>query len=418
MTDTEENKILKLMGKGVQFPDPESVLIGDEVSIDRIDGDRVVIYPGTRIRGASTTILRGSRIGEEAPTTIDNCWIGPYVHLRGGYHAGSVFLKGVRVGSGAHIRPGTIMEDESSAAHTVGLKQTILFPYVTLGSLINFCDITMTGGTGRKNHSEVGSSYIHFNFTPNQDKATASLLGDVPDGVLLDQPPIFLGGQGGLVGPARLAFGTVIAAGSIYRKDEFKPGRLLAAASSSRAVNTAYTPGSYPSIRRIVDNNFYYLANLAALNQWYRHVRRLFVGPDFTEALWSGLTESLSFTCEARVRQLGKFAEKMERSVEILQRAAKSETPTKQIAQQMQLQERWPEIAAQIDHLLSHRGHIGERDAFLGTIFGRLQAVGHHYTDVIHSLSDEEKSSGKKWLRSIVDHVYGHLKASLPALFD
>jgi UDP-N-acetylglucosamine/UDP-N-acetylgalactosamine diphosphorylase len=52
------------------------------------------------------------------------------------------------------------------------LKQTILFPFVTLGSLINFCDIFMSGGSDRKNHSEVGSSYIHFNYTPNQDKAT------------------------------------------------------------------------------------------------------------------------------------------------------------------------------------------------------------------------------------------------------
>ena len=106
-------------------------------------------------------------------------------------------------------------------------KHTILFPFVTLGSLINFCDCLMAGGTSRKNHSEVGSSYIHFNFTPNQDKVTASLIGDVPKGVMLNQPPIFLGGQGGLVGPCRLAYGTTVAAGTIVRKDELRPGRLL-----------------------------------------------------------------------------------------------------------------------------------------------------------------------------------------------
>ena len=50
-------------------------------------------------------------------------------------------------------------------------------------------------------HTEVGSSYIHFNFTPDGDKTTASLFGDVPRGVMLNQPPIFLGGQGGTVGP-------------------------------------------------------------------------------------------------------------------------------------------------------------------------------------------------------------------------
>ena len=118
------------------------------------------------------------------------------------------------------------MEEQASIAHTVGLKQTILFPFVTLGSLINFCDCFMAGGTSRKDHSEVGSSYIHFNFTPNQDKATASLIGDVPCGVMLDQKPIFLGGQGGIIGPCRLTYGLTAAAGTIVRKDELRPDRL------------------------------------------------------------------------------------------------------------------------------------------------------------------------------------------------
>lgn len=77
------------------------------------------------------------------------------------------------MGSGAHVRGGTILEEEANGAHTVGLKQTILMPFVTLGSLINFCDVLLAGGTSRTNHSEVGSSYIHFNFTPDGDKTTA-----------------------------------------------------------------------------------------------------------------------------------------------------------------------------------------------------------------------------------------------------
>jgi UDP-N-acetylglucosamine/UDP-N-acetylgalactosamine diphosphorylase len=90
------------------------------------------------------------------------------------------------------------LEEEASGAHAVGLKQTIFLPFVTAGSLINFCDALIAGGTSRKDHSEIGSSYIHFNYTPHQDKATPSLIGDVPHGVMLDQPAIFLGGQGGL----------------------------------------------------------------------------------------------------------------------------------------------------------------------------------------------------------------------------
>ena len=185
------NKIQRLIDKGVRIPVPDSVVIGDEVDPDRISGDNVVIHAGCRIFGRSTLILQGARLGYEGPVTAVDCQIGPNVQLYGGYFKGAVFLSGASAGSGSHVREGTIFEEEANIAHTVGLKQTILFPFVTLGSLINFCDCLMAGGTDRKNHSEVGSSYIHFNFTPNQDKATASLLGDVPRGVMLNQSPIF-----------------------------------------------------------------------------------------------------------------------------------------------------------------------------------------------------------------------------------
>ena len=199
----------------------KKLLIEEGVAENRIS-ETATIYPGCRILGKNTLICRDAELGFEAPVTLNNCFVGPGVRLKGGYFENAVFLEGAEAGSGAHVRGGTIFEEGASIAHTVGLKQTILFPFVTLGSLINFCDCFMAGGTSRKNHSEVGSSYIHFNYTPNQDKATASMMGDVPDGVMLDQNPIFLGGQGGLVGPCRIAYGTVIAAGSIYRKDQPK----------------------------------------------------------------------------------------------------------------------------------------------------------------------------------------------------
>ena len=151
--------------------------------------------------------------------TIQDCQLGTGVKLKGGFAQDAVFLDGASMGSGAHVRGGTILEEEANGAHTVGLKQTILMPFVTLGSLINFCDVLLAGGTSRTNHSEVGSSYIHFNFTPDGDKTTASLFGDVPRGVLLDRHPIFLGGQGGAVGPVATGFGTVVGAGSILRDD-------------------------------------------------------------------------------------------------------------------------------------------------------------------------------------------------------
>ena len=194
--NSNRQKIDQLIQKGVIIPNPESVEIGSDIKIENISDDGVIIHSGCRLFGKSTLIMGQTEIGYESPVTIQDCQIGPQVMLKGGYFKESVFLEKASAGSGSHVREGCIFEEEAKIAHTVGLKQTILFPFVTLGSLINFCDCLMTGGTSRKDHSEVGSSYIHFNFTPNQDKATPSLLGDVPKGVMLDQLPIFLGGQG------------------------------------------------------------------------------------------------------------------------------------------------------------------------------------------------------------------------------
>ena len=173
--------------------------------------------------------------------------------------------------SGAQVRESCLFEEGVRGAHTVGFKHTILFPFVTLGSLINFCDCLMVGGTDEKNHSEVGSSYIHFNFTPNQDKATPSLLGDVPRGVMLDQPPIFLGGQGGIVGPSRVEYGTVTAAGTILRKDVLVPSQLVFG-EDNKGGSIPYVANVYSNTKRVNTNNIIYIANLIALMRWYEHV--------------------------------------------------------------------------------------------------------------------------------------------------
>jgi len=101
--------------------------------------------------------MEGATLGFEGPATIVNCQIGPEVELKGGFFSRSVFLEKASLGSGAQIREGCILEEEAGGAHCVGLKQTISFcRFVTMGSLINFCDCLMSGGTSRKNHSEVG----------------------------------------------------------------------------------------------------------------------------------------------------------------------------------------------------------------------------------------------------------------------
>ncbi len=303
-------KITHLIAKGVDIPNPLTLDLGEDVDVDRISGKGVKIYPGCRIHGAKTVISAGTQLGSEGPVTIEDCQLGSKVDLKAGYFSKSVFLDKANMGLGAHVREGCILEEEAGGAHCVGLKQTILFPFVTLGSLINFCDCLMAGGTSRKNHSEVGSSYIHFNFTPDGDKTTPSLIGDVPRGVVLNQPPIFLGGQGGMVGPVRMGYGNVVAAGSILRSDYLADNKLIIGKSYSGGVRD-FVPASYPGLVRIVKNNIIYLANLAALEEWYRNVRKGFLeGEEFGGLIFEGLLDKLSLARKERLKRLQAMAEK------------------------------------------------------------------------------------------------------------
>jgi UDP-N-acetylglucosamine/UDP-N-acetylgalactosamine diphosphorylase len=414
MDGRQQERITRLTQKGVIIPSPDTVFVADDVDINRISGEGVTIHSGCRIQGASTLVCRGAVLGEEAPATVKNCQIGPGVRLKGGYFDNAVFLKNAAMGSGAHVREGTILEEEASGAHTVGFKQTILLPFVTVGSLINFCDCLMAGGTGKKNHSEVGSSYIHFNFTPNQDKATASLIGDVPLGVMLNQNPIFLGGQGGLVGPTRLAYGTVIAAGCIYRKDELRPDRLLAS-GEGRPVNIPHTGMIYRSVKRVVQNNITYIANLLALRQWYAHVRPEFVSGDFPEALLDGLLEKVEMGISERIDRLGAFSQKLSESARNYRELFKEKASEKLLLQKMELREKWPEIRDDMYSRGWEKDLEKSRDVFLSIIKKGIRASGKNYLEVIQGLQDDERDHGSRWLQGIVDTVCRRSYKVLPS---
>ncbi|MEW6078901.1 MAG: hypothetical protein AB1724_13890 [Thermodesulfobacteriota bacterium] len=407
-------KIDRLLAKGVSIPSPDSVEIGDDVSSDRISGDGVTIHAGCKIYGTSTFIGRNVTIGREGPATIEDCQIGPKAYLGSGFFYNAVFLEGARAGSNAHVREGTIMEEGSSLAHTVGLKQTILFPYATLGSMINFCDCLLAGGTGSKDHSEVGSSFVHFNYSPNQDKATPSLFGDVPRGVMLRQRPIFLGGQGGAVGPIRLGFGSVTAAGSICRKDESGTGKLIIG-KTLQGGSMEYTPGMYGNINRIVANNINYIANLVALNRWYEEVRSQFVhSRTFPEALLSGLKEKIRLGVEERVKRFEELCDKMPFSIAMINRG--SDRPSVLLEQKQELFAK-KEIITELLLLLfkSEGGDERTKNAFLEGVNRAREEQSVSYLATIKSLPQADVNAGTVWLRSIVDFVVDRIGDVLPS---
>ncbi len=404
MDDCIPAKIKKLMERGVDIRNPLMVDIDDDVVLERISGDDVVFYGRVRISGTDTTLCSGARLGEEGPVTLINCRLGRNVRLKGGSFRESLFLDRAEFGPGAHVREGCLIEEEAGGAHTVGLKQTILFPFVTLGSLINFCDCLMAGGTSRKDHSEVGSSYIHFNYTPNQDKATASLIGDVPRGVMLRKRPIFLGGQGGLVGPSRIGYGAVVAAGIILRED-VEEGRLVRAERPRDPVERDFLRGWYGEPRRILTNNIMYIANLVALKAWYRHCRKpFFEATERGTMLYRGALEILETALDERLKRLGSLAQNMGMSAGMSDVAG--DNSVKKMELEKTFSENWPMLEDFVRSFNADDETSEKRDAFLGRFQAAHAAAGFpDYLDVMRSLDDSTVALGTDWLQKIVDSV-------------
>ncbi len=384
-----------LLAKGIILPDPDSVFISPEVDPARIHSG-ATIHPGCRISGADTSIGPNCEIGAESPVTLRNCQLGKGVVIGGGFLDGTTMLDEASAGDGFHSRPGTLMEEFSSVAHTNGLKQTILMPYVTLGSLINFCDVLMAGGTGSHNHSEVGSSYVHFNFTPHQDKATASLVGDVPHGVMLDKSPVFLGGQGGMVGPCRIAFGTVVAAGSVLRRSVLEENLLITGASDSSGTRARpYNPKMYGKVDGVVENCLIYLGNLLALKAWYAHVR----APIMEKTPWGaaclkGAQKCMAVIWKERLTRLDQLSEKLKVSID----SAGDKASSLVFVAQHKFVAEWPQMKQQFQALyakeLSPEGRAAKAAAAV--------AAQDDYIAAVKQLGAADKVVLTAWLEGIV----------------
>ena len=311
MRENLEAKLDTLEAQGVTVIDRRQTYLDEAVDVSRLCRG-AVLYPGTRLVGVQTFVGPGAKIGIEGPAVLENSIIGENAEVASGYLKETVMLRNARVGSNAHIRAGTLLEEEASTAHAVGLKHTILMSFVTMGSLINFCDGLISGGKSRREHTEVGSGFIHFNFTPrgqSGDKATPSLIGDVAHGVFLRESRIFLGGLSGIVGPQKVGFGSCTVAGQVLRR-EVPPNRLVG--DVPRKVDKEFY-ASVDAPSRILKFNLEYIGNLIALQAWYRDVRleRIPTDPKYEHirVVTQAALKLLSVCMDERIARLRQFLE-------------------------------------------------------------------------------------------------------------
>ncbi len=302
-------RVEALRARGVRMLDPAQVFVDEDVDPARIDPG-ATLYPGTRLHGRRMFLSAGATVGVEGPATLVDCVFGEGASIASGYAKGAVLLRAAKLGANAHVREGTILEEEASTAHAVGLKQTVLLGFVTLGSLINFCDLLMAGGSSREDHSEVGSGFIHFNFTPwgkSGDKATPSLIGDATAGVFLRQRRIFLGGQAGMVGPRAVGYGSMTGAGQVVRRD-VGAGRL--SIQVARSVDEPLARPMDARVAPVVEKNIVYIAQLRALEAFYveaRLARARHAGRSDLVAVYEEAIANIGVCVAERVTRLKSF---------------------------------------------------------------------------------------------------------------
>lgn len=197
-----------------------------------------------------------------------------------------------------------------------------------------------------------------------------------------------------MVGPVRLAYGITVAAGTILRKDELQPDRLIIG-GAVKGGSVEFRPGRFSGTSRIIRNNLYYISNLFALLQWYRNVRALFRSQRFPDLLLEGIVMTIGSAIDERAKRLKDLAEKM---------AASGATT---------LLERWSAIEQVLASRRDHAGHDVLRESFLEKTSKAIQLEGCDYIAVIKSLSDETAGQGTAWLQGIVENT---VEAALKAL--
>ena len=400
-----ENLKRALIARGVEISHPGLVVIDDDVDPDRVEAG-VVLHPGVHVSGASTVIRAGACIGSHGAVVLEDCAIGRDAQVGSGSFNRCVLLDGASFGPSGYGRAGTSFEEGAAAAHAVGTKKTILFPSATLGSNVNACDLFLAGGTDSQDHSEIGSGFIHFNFTPfgpRGDKAAPSRFGCVPRGVWLTESRIFLGGSGGGVGPVAMGYGTVLAAGSVYRRDRGE--RLLVVGEKAPARERPFDPllirRGADRVRRCLE----YMAQLVALHRWYAEVRMRLAADDALQraVLEVGLV-SLEEALVERVKQLERFVDGFDSAADRLD----SHGETEEADVLRQLVAALPAASAALQDPLVVDGEAYVDCPARAALLAALASGGGAYLDWIRSLDDGTRERGRAFLQSVVDGYLAH----------
>jgi bifunctional UDP-N-acetylglucosamine pyrophosphorylase / glucosamine-1-phosphate N-acetyltransferase len=204
--------IAKLMGEGVTFRNPNTVVIDSTVTI----GADTVIYPFVTIEG--TTEI-GSDCVIEPGVHLINARIRDNVHIKTGTVAeDAVIEEGAAVGPYAHLRPGTHLGKNVKVGNFVETKKAVF------GEGAKASHLSYIGDAEVGADVNIGAGTITCNYDGVNKHKTI-----LEDGV-------FIGSDSQLVAPVRVGKGAYVGAGSTITKD-VPAGALALSRTPQRVVD-------------------------------------------------------------------------------------------------------------------------------------------------------------------------------------
>jgi bifunctional UDP-N-acetylglucosamine pyrophosphorylase/glucosamine-1-phosphate N-acetyltransferase len=193
--ELQRRVVAKLMGDGVTFRNPATVVIDSTVSI----GNDSVVYPFVTIEGTTTI---GSRCVIEPGVHLVNVTIGDDVYLKTGTVAEDAIIESeASIGPYAHLRPGTRLGRHVKIGNFVETKKAIF------GEGAKASHLSYIGDAEVGADVNIGAGTITCNYDGVNKHKTV-----LEDGV-------FIGSDTQLVAPVRVGKGAYVGAGSTITKD-------------------------------------------------------------------------------------------------------------------------------------------------------------------------------------------------------
>jgi UDP-N-acetylglucosamine/UDP-N-acetylgalactosamine diphosphorylase len=144
-----------------------------------------------------------------------------------------------------------------------------------------------------------------------------------------------------------------------------------------------------------VANNLAYLANLVALEHWYREVRAPFFGlQPLGDLVYEGALEMLELAKTERTKRLSAMAAKAPRTTEAADQFATG--------------------ADRIAALFMDAYDVANGSAFLRHIEGSWESG--NYLETMQGLGPEARSAGVEWLEEIIERLTQKAADIVPAM--